>query len=154
MNITIRKATIEDIPVMLDINHTSFEANESYDPYIIKDWINTQDAKDYFTRAITRDGYYATVAEINGKSVGILFLCPKELSYRTVKMIELDILAILPSYRCQGIGKKLLEDAKIWVKQHGYHTIYASSYSKNTRAIAFYSREGFTPIDVGLEISL
>jgi len=154
MNITIRKAIKNDIKTLLDINYSSFEANATYDPYIDINWVHTDDAKDYFMRAITKKGYYASVAEVEGKAVGMLFLCPKELSYRTVKMIELDILAVLPAYRCQRVGKMLIEDAKIWAKKNGYQTIYALSYSKNMRAIDFYKREGFTSIDTGLEFSL
>jgi diamine N-acetyltransferase len=154
MDVTIRKATPKDLQTLLDINYSSFEANATYDPYINMNWIHTQDAKDYFMRAITKKGYYASIAEVDGKAVGMLFMCPKELTYRTAIMIELDILAVLPDYRCQKIGKQLIEDAKIWAKKNGYHTIYGLSYSKNERAIAFYKREGFSIIDVGLEISL
>jgi GNAT superfamily N-acetyltransferase len=154
MNILIRQATIDDVQTLLDINFSSFEANATYDPYIDMNWTHTDNAKKYFQKAITAEGYYAIVAFADDTPVGFLFLGPKQLTYRTVKMIELDILAVLPRYRSQGVGKMLVDEAKRWAKSKGYQTIYASSYYMNTRSHRFYEREGFSLIDVGLEVTL
>jgi GNAT superfamily N-acetyltransferase len=150
----IRKAVIKDLPTLLAINYSSFEANAQYDPYIDMNWIHSRDAAGYFRKGITKERHYAIVAEVDGKSVGFLFLSPKRYTYRKVKMIELDILAILPEYRSRGIGKSLLDAAKRWAKDNGCQAIYVSSYFKNERAINFYTREGFTPIDIALEVTL
>ncbi|OGG12141.1 hypothetical protein A2Z00_03075 [Candidatus Gottesmanbacteria bacterium RBG_13_45_10] len=153
MNVTIRKAVREDLPALLTINYSSFEANASYDPYINMDWVHTEDAKKHVLDVITKEGHYALIAEADTKPVGFLFLSPKQYSYRKVKMIELDMLAVLPEYRSGGVGKKLLDEAKRWARKHGYQTLYVSSYLKNERAVNFYKREGFMPIDISLEFS-
>jgi GNAT superfamily N-acetyltransferase len=154
MNIYIRKALRSDIQDLLRINHSSFEANASYDRYIDMNWIHTRDAKWHFLKSVTKDGYYSIVAEIDNKPVGFLILSPKKYSYRTVKMIELDILAVLPEYRSGGVGKSLIDEAKRWARENGYQTIYASSYFKNERAVNFYTREGFTSLALDLEFTL
>jgi GNAT superfamily N-acetyltransferase len=154
MNIIIRKAVIEDLSSLLAINYSSFEANAQYDPYIDMNWIHSRNAQWHFRKAITKEGHYAIVAEVDGKSVGFLFLSPKRYTYRKVKMIELDIVAVLPKYRSQGVGEKLLDEAKQWAKGEGYQTIYVSSYYNNKRAVSFYTREGFSPIDIAFELTL
>lgn len=45
---------------------------------------------------------------------------------------------VLDDHQSRGIGKELLNHAK---ERHTYLTLHA--YKKNTRAIAFYLREGF-----------
>ena len=154
MNITIRKAAKEDLDTLLTINYSSFEANAVYDPHIDMNWIHTEDARQHFLDAITKDGYYSIVAEKDGKPVGFLFLGPKQYPYSKVKMIELDIMAVLPAYRSQGVGAKLLENAKQWAKNKGYQSLYVSSYIKNVRAVSFYTSKGFSPIDIELEMAL
>ena len=94
------------------------------------------------------------IAEAEGTPVGFLILGPKQYAYRKVKMIELDILAVLPEYRSKGIGSARVASAKQWAKEHGYQTMYASSYIKNDRSVEFYKRQGFAPIDIALETTL
>lgn len=154
MDITIRQAKIEDIDVLLGINLSSFESNAAYDKYIDMNWVNTDHAKKLFTTAITDEDHYTIMAEAEGKAIGFLLLAPKELTYRTGKTIELEILAVLPQYRSKGVGSQLVAKAKERAKATGNTTIMVSSYSKNDRAIEFYKREGFEIIDVSLEYEL
>jgi GNAT superfamily N-acetyltransferase len=154
MNISIRRASEHDIETLLAINQSSFEANKHYDQFIDMNWIHTQHALKLFTDAVSNDGYYTSIAEVDNQPAGFLMLGPKHLTYRTVKMIELEILAVLPEFRSKGIGKLLLENAKEWARSTGYQTMYVTSYSKNARAITFYNREHFAPVDTGLEVIL
>jgi predicted N-acetyltransferase YhbS len=116
MNVTIRKATIADLQILLDINYSSFEANAIYDPYIDMNWIHTEDAKKCFQASIAKAGHYTIIAEVDKKPVGFLVLSPKRLTYRKVKMIELNILAVMPGYQCKHIGATLIAAAKKWAK--------------------------------------
>lgn len=154
MNMTIRRANREDVALLRRINLSSFEANAAYDPYIDMNWVNTPNAEKLFTDAVTKDDHYTVIAEIDGTPAGFLILGPKQYEYRKVKMIELDILALLPKHRSQGIGAALVANAKQWAKEHGYQTMYVSSYIANDRSVEFYKKQGFTPIDISLEITL
>ena len=49
-------------------------------------------------------------------------------------------------YRSLGVGKKLLDHVKSI-----YHSLSLSVYQKNYRAIAFYSREGFSVQSEGID---
>ena len=154
MNVTIRKAILGDIATLRAINLSSFEANGMFDPFIDMNWVNTSKAEKLFSDSVTKDDHYTVMAEVDGNPVGFLILGPKQYAYRTVRMIELDILAVLPEYRSKGIGSALVANAKQWAKECGYQTMYASSYIKNVRAVEFYKREGFAPIDISLELTL
>lgn len=154
MDITIRRATLQDLPTLLDINLDSFHANAAYDPHIDMNWIHSSDAREHFTNGITKPDQYTIIAEVGGKPVGYLVLVSKLFTYRMVKVIELDNLSVLPAFQSKGIGKRLIEHAKSWAKEQGYHTMYACAYIKNEKAVKFYKREGFEPIDISLEMPL
>mgnify|MGYP001615663884 CR=1 FL=1 len=154
MNIFIRQATIKDVPTLLAINLSSFNANATYDSHIDMNWVHTDHAKNHFVKAVSELGHYTIIAEVEDKVVGFLMLGPKHLVHRKVKMIELDILAILPKFRSKGIGAKLMDHAKRWAREQGYETMYASSYIKNDRAVDFYKKQGFATIDISLEMEL
>lgn len=59
------------------------------------------------------------------------------------KKVEIKALIVTEENRGEGSGKKLLEEAKTWVKSQGLDTIYLSCNIKRDRAHAFYLREGF-----------
>ncbi|MBI5449247.1 GNAT family N-acetyltransferase [Candidatus Gottesmanbacteria bacterium] len=154
MNAVIRKGTVHDIELLRRINLSSFESNKDFDPHIDMNWAKSDAATAVFTDALTKNGYLVLIAELKGVPVGFLVLSPKHYSYRTVRMIELNILAVLPAYRSKGIGTVLTDYAKQWAKDEGYETMDVSVYTKNQRAIHFYERQGFSHIDVTLEIDL
>ena len=63
-------------------------------------------------------------------------------------------MGVLPEYRSKGIGRLLVDKAKEWARSVNATKLYVSAYWGNTGARNFYEREGFEPIDQGLEIGL
>jgi diamine N-acetyltransferase len=154
MRITTRRATIADIQLLRDINYSSFEANAAYDPHIDMNWVKTEIATKYFEEAVTKEDQFALVGQVDGVDVGYVLLEPKEINYRTVKIIEVGNMAVLPAYRSSGIGAILMNEAKEWAKKQGYQTMFVNAYIRNQRAVNFYEKQGFVPIDVSLEYPL
>lgn len=62
--------------------------------------------------------------------------------YRLCGDGELDDLYVLPPFRNQGIGTKILES----VLQQGKNSVYFYVFSRNIRAISFYERFGFAVV--------
>lgn len=151
MDITIREATLEDISTLLQINLSSFEANATYDPHIDMNWVHSDHARKHFTEAVTKEDRFSLIGEAGGVSIGYIILEPKNINYRTAKTVELSNMAVLPDYRSSGVGALLMQSAKEWVKEHGYQTIMVNAYITNDRAVAFYKKHGFAPIDISLE---
>jgi diamine N-acetyltransferase len=154
MNITFRQATVQDIQLLKEINLTSFEANAEFDKYIDMDWVNTEHATKYFTNVVANVDDYVVFAEVEGKPVGYVIVEPKILNYRKAKIAEIGIIAVLPEFRSSGIGESLVNKAKEWAKAYGYHTLFVNSYIGNVRAIQFYKKQGFAPIDMSLEMDV
>ena len=69
---------------------------------------------------------------MDGEIIGLLALKPSQN--------RIDQLFIAPEYQGLGIGKMLLEFAKVQLPKD----IWLRTAEKNTRAIAFYTSSGFT----------
>lgn len=150
----MRQATITDIETLLAINLSSFEANVDHDRFIDMNWVNTPHAKKHFTDAVTKQDHFTLISEVDGVAVGYILLEPKEINYRTAKTVEVSNMAVMPEYRSSGVGATLMNKAKEWAKEHGFQTIMVNAYIKNIRAVDFYKKQGFKPVDVTLEYVL
>ncbi len=89
--------------------------------------------REIYTQIIGRGSYNAMSAAFeNGKDIG-----PQD--------ILIDYIATSPEHRSQGVGTQLITFIRDTL---GYKQIQLETYSKNTRALAFYERLGFKVIKV------
>ena len=59
---------------------------------------------------------------------------------------EVLVLAVLPAYEGNGVGKRLLSEAVDWLRSHGTSRIWlAASPDPSTRAHGFYRSQGWQP---------
>lgn len=63
-------------------------------------------------------------------------------------------MGVIPIYRSKGVGSLLMAEAKKWAKENKYQKLFVNSYFKNEKAIHFYQKCGFIPIDLSLEMNL
>lgn len=149
----IRKATKEEWSDLQVLNNEVFVDNAKYDPDIIEDWAFSDAGKKYFQDLVNDDESICFVAQNqSGKLVGYIAASPKPFSYRKSKYLEVDNMGVVPKYRSQGIGAKLMTECKNWARKNGYQKLYVNSYFRNKRAIAFYKNCGFGEIDTSLEM--
>ncbi len=149
--ISIRKARIDEVKKLQDLNDEAFANNPQYDPDLVLDWAQSEKGKTYFTNVITNPNDLILVAEDGEKLVGYISASPKVIAHRKSKYIEIDNLGIATAYRRKGIASMLMEKCLAWAKEQGYQKAYLLCYFKNTDAISFYKGDGFSEIDVSLE---
>jgi len=87
------------------------------------------------------------VARHRGNLVGaaeILFdsMCP----IRKIALPELGKLYVLECFYGKGVGYGLLNAVENEVKKQGFKELHLMVYIKNTRAIAFYERQGYVTL--------
>lgn len=78
-----------------------------------------------------------------------VFVCEEEGKIQGFIGLMGDYIAGLfvdKTYRSMGIGKDLMEYVKSF-----YSTLFLKVYQQNTRAVAFYFREGFSVGERGIE---
>ena len=73
---------------------------------------------------------------------------PPELALHTVPYF-LDFY-VLPAYRSQGVGTRVLTTLERTCVEHGYHRLCCAVAADNPRARALYERNGYTDPGIGL----
>lgn len=150
----IREVGAEDWKLIQSLNNEVFIHDKDFDEDLDLKWPFSEVGVKYYQDLC--DGNYGKcyIVEEDGKAVGYIALGLKDWGYRTGKHVELENMGVLPEYRSKGIGRLLVDKAKEWSRSVDATKLYVSAYWKNTGARKFYEREGFEPINQGLEITL
>lgn len=152
--ITIRKANIEDLQQIQNLNKLLFELEfENYDSTLDTTWPVSEEGTDYFKNAIEND--ITIVATDENKVVGYLIgSLNTQNTYNKYKQAELDNMCILEDYRKLGIGSMLFDKFKKVCIENDIKELKVVASYKNTNAINFYKKNGFEETDITLKQSL
>jgi ribosomal-protein-alanine N-acetyltransferase len=123
----IRRATPADVAAIVAIERACF--SDPWTPAGISETIQYETARSF-------------VAEIGGCSVGYVMA---RISGEEGEILN---LAVLPSYRRQGIARCLLEEALASAAAAGVREAYLEVRQSNAEALALYQARGFRPVGV------
>lgn len=132
-DVVIRPAKPEDVPGITAC------VDEAYVHYIER--IGKQPAPMLEDFADVVREFQAHVAVAAGKIVGaVIFKVTDEGFY-------VDNVAVRPSIRGKGIGRRLLELAEAEARRQGYESIYLATHELMTENRALYARAGYVEYD-------
>jgi len=152
--ITYRQSTPDDVALLQKLNDGVFVDNSKYVPDLDMNWAKGKEGFKYFTDLVNDPKKFCIIAENDGVSIGYLAAAPKTFSYKIAMYTELENMGVIPEFQSKGVGSQLIERYLKWSKDEGYEKSYVSSFAKNTGAIAFYKKHGFSEIDISLERDL
>lgn len=150
----IREVVSDDWKLLQELNNEVFIHDKEYDDDLDMNWPLSEEGINYYKSLASGEYGKCYIAEIDNKAVGYIALGEKDFGYRKRKYIELENMGVLPEYRSKGVGRELVLKAKEWASEQKATKLYVSAYWGNKGAISFYEREGFKPIDEGLEVRL
>jgi len=154
MNFTIKKATIDDLETIQDLNNKLFELEyNNFDPSLKIGWPYEIAGEEYFKDLIENQIIYLALAEkeIVGYLAGSIHV---ESSYNTTSIAELDNMFILEEYRKYGLGTKLFNEFKLYCIENKIEELKVTASAKNINAIKFYQKNGFEEFETTLKMSL
>lgn len=152
MDISIRKATIEDLPRVQELSQELFFSDYPNDSLLNTDWTYSEEGKKSFVSRITEENGFCFVAQTNEGVIGYATgsIMPI-LAWRPVKRLEMENLIVTEKFRGQGIGEKLAQAVFDLGKSLGMERVMVSAYATNDGAVKFYKRVGFIPDCLQLE---
>ncbi|MES2631034.1 MAG: GNAT family N-acetyltransferase [Patescibacteria group bacterium] len=156
MEITIRKATINELKTIQDLNYKLFLWDFERDTNLNIEWPYQEAGENYFRRRITGEHGVCFVAERNGRIIGyVAGSVKKEIDKPdTILRSELENIYVEEDSRSKGAGKLLTEELIKWCKKNGAKSILVEAYHHNLDAIKFYENTGFRPYSTKLEKDL
>lgn len=112
-------------------------------------WLNTpgmglnttDDSREGIEKYIKRNPTSSFVAESDGKIIGAI------MAGHDGRRGYIHHTAVLPEYRHQGIGKKLVDCALDALEKEGIHKVSLVVFKKNETGNGFWEKIGFTGRD-------
>ena len=153
-NLLIKKATLEDLKTIQNLNNQLFELEkENYDSTLVSNWPLTNEGKLYFEDLI--DNHYVIVAILNNEIVGYLAGAINEKgSYEEIQYGEINNMLVKDEYRGYGIGKMLINNFKDYCRENNIYNVKVEASAKNKNAINFYKKNGFEEFNITLTMSI
>ena len=147
--ISFGKAKLSDsirISVLLKTVYIQTYANDGI-TFEFANFITKRFSIENIENIIKENPYRLIVAYYNENPVGVAEIiynstCP----IRNISVPELSKLYVLERFYGKGIGFGLIKEAEKEVKKNGFKEFNLEVYIKNSRAIAFYKRQGYTVI--------
>ena len=148
MDIIVRKATKKDAEAILQVelnakldNYANFISNERLEQYkkSFKD-----DIEKYKTRPLNMNGSVNYVAEIDGKTVGVMdgSIYSFKPHYAELGYAEINTAYVAPQYQGKGIARKLFEQVCLDLKKLGATKMIIAVFKDNILARKVYEKFG------------
>jgi ribosomal protein S18 acetylase RimI-like enzyme len=122
----IRRATPRDAQLIRELSQVSFS---EYDPRASRTTANMMREPEART----------LVAEHDGKLLGFIIL-----RHRAGSALAVNAIAVAPSERGRGVGKRLMQAAERYAKSHGIGRITLCTAQANLAALDLFLRRGFS----------
>lgn len=152
--ITIRKATLNDLPTLLQFEQGVIEAERPFDPTL-------KDEKIYYYgdigEMIVAAHIELLVAELEGKLIGSGYARIEQNTipkYKFNRYAYLGFMYVLPEFRGQGVNQMILEKLKEWCKSQNVTELQLEVYNDNPSAIRAYEKAGFSKLMVMMRMNL
>ncbi|GAA4280695.1 GNAT family N-acetyltransferase [Gaetbulibacter aestuarii] len=141
MTLNIRKATLEDIPTLLEFEQGVIKAERPMNPTIQDGHINYYNLKSL----ITGDNSVLLVAELEGELVasGYAKILPDRHYLKHQYQGYLGFMFVPEEHRGNGYNKKIIDTLIAWCKEQDVYEIRLDVYPANESAIKAYEKAGF-----------
>jgi len=142
----IRKATILDIPIIMDMTKACAKTMISNGIY---QWNEHYPNKTAFENDIKRNELY--ILEIDGEVIGSIVVStlmdeeyiPIDWSTSNENNLYVHRLAIHPNYQGLGYAQQLMDFAEHYAIENSYSSIRLDTFSQNKRNQKFYELRGY-----------
>jgi ribosomal protein S18 acetylase RimI-like enzyme len=150
--IKIRKAKLEDLPILLEFEQGIIETERHFDPTLKQEKINYYD----IGKMILAAHIEVVVAEINNKIVGSGYARIEEAKpYLNHKLYAyLGFMYTDTNYRGAGINAKIIHYLKEWSATKNIFELRLDVYHDNHSAIKAYEKAGFKKHLINMRIEI
>ena len=141
--IRIRKASLEDLDELLEMEQGVIEAERPMDPTIRPSPVVYYDLK----KMVLDEAYYVLVATVNDRIVssGYATTKPARPYLDHTHYAYLGFMYTLPEFRGRGINGRIIDELRRWAEAKGLKEIRLTVYPENIPAIRAYEKMGFVP---------
>ena len=152
----IRAAKLEDIQQLMKLEMSLFNKWDELDPIdkVNIDWFSSESHRKHLTSVLedSKNKIFVLVDKQNIVGYVKAHLFCREPFLEKVGYIS--DLFVENSYRSQGIGKKLVEEAIKWFKQKNLKWTTTSTHLLDSKAINFWKKRGYEEFNTYFKMRL
>jgi ribosomal protein S18 acetylase RimI-like enzyme len=150
--IIIRKATLNDLQVLLCFEQSIIDTERPFDPTIKDGEIHYYD----IAQMIMAENVEVLVAEFDGEVIGSGYarIETAKIYLKHQKHAYLGFMYVEPGYRGKGINRKIVDALKNWSIAQNVTELRLEVYNDNVAAIKAYEKTGFTRHMIEMRIGL
>jgi GNAT superfamily N-acetyltransferase len=139
--IVIRKATPDDLPVLLNFEQGVIAAERPFDPTLKEDPVLYYDLAGMLADPLVE----IAVAEQDQKIIasGYARIEQAKPYLKHARYAYLGFMYVHPDYRGRGLNKRIMEALKAWARSKNISEMRLEVYFKNESAIKAYEKTGF-----------
>lgn len=152
MNPIIRKATLDDVPALLEFEQGLINAERPMDPTIKDGKISYYDVSAF----IKNDDSELYVAELDGELVASGYAKIKEDRHylKHKKQGYLGFMFVPDKHRGNGYNKLIIDALLKWCKAKNIHETRLDVYDDNPSAIKAYEKVGFKKHMINMRMNI
>lgn len=150
MTLNIRKATLDDIPTLLEFEQGVIKAERPMNPTIQDGYINYYNLNSL----ITGENSTLLVAELKGELVasGYARIMPDRHYLKHQYQGYLGFMFVPEKHRGNGYNKKIIDALIAWCKEREVYEIRLDVYPANESAIKAYEKAGFQKYMIAMRL--
>ena len=154
----IRRAMAEDAELLCRLNAPVQEIHVDARPDFFKPHAFATAMIENYQARLTDENTYVFIGEVDREPIGYVvaqLVERPENSYTfPVRFALIDQMSVNPEHRSSGYGEQLMQQVFKLAKAQGINTVLLTVWAFNSRAIAFYERQGFMVRDMRMEAHL
>lgn len=150
--ITIRKATFDDLATLFLFEQGVIEAERPFDSTLKNDEIHYYDIEGM----IRASHIELLVAESEGEVIGSGYARIENAKpyLKHGRHAYLGFMYVAPAHRGKGVNKKIMDGLKDWVRSQNITELRLDVYHDNISAIKAYEKIGFTKHMIEMRLGL
>ena len=152
IKITIRKATLSDLDVLLGFEQEVVNAERPFDITLKDENVRYYDLEELISAPHVELVVAESGSEIIGSGYARLETSEPYLKHQ--KHAYLGFMYVVPTYRRKGVNKEIIEVLKQWSVSQNVTEMRLEVYVNNLAAIRAYERAGFEPHMLEMRMSL
>lgn len=150
--INIRKATLEDLSILLEFEQGIISAERPFDTTLKEDPISYYDIEKMITAIDVEVVVAAIESEIVGSGYARIETAKTYLKHDNYAY--LGFMYTDPKHRGKGVNAKIIEALKEWCRSHKIIELRLDVYNDNPSAIRAYEKVGFKKHLLNMRVQL
>ena len=147
MKATIRRATAADLPALGLLWEEFMDYHRDIDPNYARVDDATERWFSFIEPKFDDEDWRFLVAECDSGLVGFVCAMIREHPpvFRSTRHGYIESIAVAGAHRRQGIGRRLMREAELWLRSKGITEINANIDARNPKSLGLFNSRGFDP---------